>query len=297
MSHIGGTNSNEAQMCWMMETSSKRWFVISRPPLKRLTTMKSHTTSGNELDEHALADSYMVIGDIHSVNSVTHPPGHHNYGVRQGSNASIVIWYTTVLQLRRRTNIISCVRSTASVRPSLNSTNDYLTENTLQRDSLELYLIELFKTESGQRQKQRNICVGQIVYTTLVASRRRPQKSASRELLVNISTYKLSNVLVNTNSQRPLILIVCRSFISQLIHASLSVLGHPSFKEICFPLQRYHVHKVKGVCSVVKLMVTEGYQQMIGYKLDVLTHELGVHTNEGYRQGICEPLMNNATPS
>lgn len=79
--------------------------------------------SGNELDRHALAHSYMVRGDIRSVNNLTHSQGHHDCGVRQESNASIVIWHTTVLQLRRRTGMILCVRSTASIRPSLNGTN------------------------------------------------------------------------------------------------------------------------------------------------------------------------------
>jgi hypothetical protein len=51
-------------------------------------------------------------------------------------------------------------------------------------------------------------------------------------------------------------------------------------REICLPLQRNHVHEVERVHDIVDLLVTERDEQTIYDELDILAHEIGVHTDE-----------------
>ena len=45
-------------------------------------------------------------------------------------------------------------------------------------------------------------------------------------------------------------------------------------------MQRNHVHEVERVRDVVDLLVTERDKQTIHDELDILAHEIGVHTDE-----------------
>lgn len=51
------------------------------------------------------------------------------------------------------------------------------------------------------------------------------------------------------------------------------------FKEIGFPLERYHFHEIERVGGVVVLHVPQRDKKAIGDKLNVLTHEFRVHSD------------------
>ena len=56
----------------------------------------------------------------------------------------------------------------------------------------------------------------------------------------------------------------------------------------CFFLS-YHrdqLHKVEWVLHVIQLAVAQRNHEPIGHELDVDTHQVGVHTNQGARQRI-----------
>ena len=70
------------------------------------------------------------------------------------------------------------------------------------------------------------------------------------------------------------------------IDSSLGVVGYTLLEEISLALERDHIHKVEGVRHVVHFVVAKSHEESVGNKLDVLTHELGVHTDEGNRKSV-----------
>jgi hypothetical protein len=75
----------------------------------------------------------------------------------------------------------------------------------------------------------------------------------------------------------------------------LGILRDSLFEEVGLPLQRDHVHEVKGVTGMIMLGVSERDQKTIGYKLDVLAHQDCVHTNQTDRECICEACQRSST--
>ena len=70
------------------------------------------------------------------------------------------------------------------------------------------------------------------------------------------------------------------------VYSSLGVVGYTLLEEISLALERDHIHKVEGVRRVVQFVVAKSHEESIGDELDVLTHELSVHTDEGNGEGI-----------
>lgn len=46
-----------------------------------------------------------------------------------------------------------------------------------------------------------------------------------------------------------------------------------------------------GIGRIVLFLVTQGNQEAVGHKLDVLAHELGVHSNQSNRESIGQKLL------
>lgn len=55
-------------------------------------------------------------------------------------------------------------------------------------------------------------------------------------------------------------------------HACFLVFAHPAFEEVGLSLQRNHIHPFKRILRLVMLSDTQGGQQTIRNKLDVLRH-------------------------
>ena len=78
-----------------------------------------------------------------------------------------------------------------------------------------------------------------------------------------------------------------------MVNASLGVFRHTLLEEVGLALERDHVHEVEGVGSIVDLLVAERDEETVGNKLDVLAHELGVHTDERNGESISQELLFN----
>jgi hypothetical protein len=53
------------------------------------------------------------------------------------------------------------------------------------------------------------------------------------------------------------------------------------------------LHEVEGVGRLVHLLVAKGDKKTVGDELNVLLHEVGVHAEEGARQGLSKELLLN----
>jgi len=65
-------------------------------------------------------------------------------------------------------------------------------------------------------------------------------------------------------------------------------------KEVGFASQGNVLHEVEGVGGVVVLLVAQCDQETVGDELDVLGHELGVHTKQGDRECVSQELLLNS---
>merc|ERR1711884_146542 len=64
-------------------------------------------------------------------------------------------------------------------------------------------------------------------------------------------------------------------------------------KEVCLPLQGDVLHEVEGVGCVVHLVAIKLHQKPVGHELNVLHHEISVHTYEATGKSFCEELALN----
>ena len=78
-----------------------------------------------------------------------------------------------------------------------------------------------------------------------------------------------------------------------VVDASLGVIRHTLFEEVGLALERDHVHEIEGVGDIVDLLIAKSNEQTVSDKLDVLTHELSVHADEGDGEGISQELLFN----
>ena len=78
---------------------------------------------------------------------------------------------------------------------------------------------------------------------------------------------------------------------SRVVDACLGVFRHALLKEVGLALKRNHVHEVEGIGSIVDLLIAKSNEQTVGNELDVLAHELGVHTDEGDGESISQELL------
>lgn len=65
-----------------------------------------------------------------------------------------------------------------------------------------------------------------------------------------------------------------------LVDTRFGVCRDSRLEKVGLALERDHLHKVKGVRRVPNLLVAQSNKKTVGNKLNVLAHELGVHTDK-----------------
>merc|ERR1740138_1417999 len=70
---------------------------------------------------------------------------------------------------------------------------------------------------------------------------------------------------------------------SSCVHTSLCVIPHTLLEEVRLPLQRDQLHEVERVSRTIVLHVAEGIEKAVCTELDVLPHQLRVHSDQPYR--------------
>lgn len=76
-------------------------------------------------------------------------------------------------------------------------------------------------------------------------------------------------------------------------NTGLLVVTNTLLEEVGLAGQGDRLHEVEGVSGVEVLRVAEGDQETVGHKLNVLAHELGVHTQKGAGKSIRQELLLN----
>ena len=71
-----------------------------------------------------------------------------------------------------------------------------------------------------------------------------------------------------------------------MVYICLRIIGDALLEEVGLALEGDHVHEIEWVGHIVHLVVPQRNQQTIGDKFDVLTHELGIHSDQCNRQCI-----------
>ena len=78
-----------------------------------------------------------------------------------------------------------------------------------------------------------------------------------------------------------------------MVNASLGIIRYTLLEEVGLALKRDHVHEVERVGNIVDLLIAKSNEQTVGNELNILAHELGVHADEGDREGITQELLFN----
>ena len=73
--------------------------------------------------------------------------------------------------------------------------------------------------------------------------------------------------------------------------SGLGVLSHPLLEEVGLALEGDHLHPLEGVGGPVVLRAVQLGEEPVGAELDVLPHELGVHADELYGEGVADELL------
>ena len=71
----------------------------------------------------------------------------------------------------------------------------------------------------------------------------------------------------------------------------LLVVTDTLLEEVGLTSQGDVLHEVKGVGGVEVLLVTQGHQKAVGNKLNVLAHQVGVHTQQSNGKSICQEFL------
>merc|ERR1719219_691470 len=84
----------------------------------------------------------------------------------------------------------------------------------------------------------------------------------------------------------------CRFFNTVSFHHTRSflVLSNLLLEEVSLPLQGDILHEVEGVGGFVKLITAKFKKETVSHKLDVLNHQVAVHTDKSDWKGFCEEL-------
>jgi hypothetical protein len=69
-------------------------------------------------------------------------------------------------------------------------------------------------------------------------------------------------------------------------HTRLGIIAHPFFKEIILALQTNVFHKRERIGGIPEFRITELQEESVGYVFNVLTHHLGIHSNERTSQCV-----------
>ena len=72
-----------------------------------------------------------------------------------------------------------------------------------------------------------------------------------------------------------------------------SYLPDSLLKEVCLSLEANHLHPLEGVGNIVEARAFQGNKETVGAKLNVLAHEIRVHTNQFDWKGILNKLLFN----
>merc|ERR1719509_737883 len=75
--------------------------------------------------------------------------------------------------------------------------------------------------------------------------------------------------------------------------AHFLILPDPFFKEVSFALQRNGFHEVEWIDNVVSLGTVQLHQEPVRHKLDVLDHQLIVHSNQSHGKSFSQELTLN----
>ena len=86
-----------------------------------------------------------------------------------------------------------------------------------------------------------------------------------------------SEVLVVSRIEAKLPVQLIRSL---LLDTGLLIFTNSPLKEVCFSLKRDHVHPFERIFSPVLLRNTKLEEETISDELNVLVHQLTVHTNQ-----------------
>ncbi len=74
-------------------------------------------------------------------------------------------------------------------------------------------------------------------------------------------------------------------------HTRLGILADTLLEEVGLALKTNHLHPLEGVDSIVVLAASKGVKETVGAELNVVTHELRVHTNKLDGEGIDDELL------
>lgn len=75
---------------------------------------------------------------------------------------------------------------------------------------------------------------------------------------------------------------------------SLLVVTNTLLEEVGLASQGDVLHEVEGIGGVVVLLVAQCDQETVGNELDILGHELRVHTEQGDGESVCQELLLNS---
>ena len=71
-------------------------------------------------------------------------------------------------------------------------------------------------------------------------------------------------------------------------YTRLRVFANPFFEEVCFSLEADCFHPLERVVNVVVFLVSEGNQESVCTKLDVVAHHGQIHADEFNGEGISD---------
>jgi len=75
------------------------------------------------------------------------------------------------------------------------------------------------------------------------------------------------------------------------VDSRLGIIGYTLLEKVGLALERDHIHKVEGIRHGVHLVVAESHEEPVSDELDVLAHELGIHSDESNGEGVSEELL------
>ena len=75
--------------------------------------------------------------------------------------------------------------------------------------------------------------------------------------------------------------------LARVVHRRHLVVRHTLLKEVGLALERNHLHEVEGIRAVVVLRAAKRDEEAVRDELDVLTHELRVHADQGHGECVC----------
>ena len=101
--------------------------------------------------------------------------------------------------------------------------------------------------------------------------------------------FRISEVLIKVKLAG-----VVRCALCSELYASFLIVTYTLLEEVGLALERDHVHPFEGILDVVVLGNAKLEQKAIGYELDVLVHQSGIHTDKLYGKRLGHKVLLNA---